>query len=90
MKLEAVVELHSDGAKAQKAIQPLRKALAALGYRIEVDGTYGASMRDVVAAFQRHFRASQVNGIADAETQSLIYAYCRASLAKPAPEASTE
>jgi N-acetylmuramoyl-L-alanine amidase len=83
VKQEAVAEVPSDDATAQKAILPLQKALAAFGYLIEADGTYGAQMHDVVCAFQRHYRPSLVTGIADAETQSLIYAYCRASLAKP-------
>jgi N-acetylmuramoyl-L-alanine amidase len=81
VKLEAVADLSSDAA-GQKAIVPLQKALAAFGYGLEVDGVYGQQTRDVVAAFQRHFRATRIDGVADAETQSLIYAYCRASLAK--------
>tara|TARA_B110000971_G_C19938562_1_gene467607 strand:- start:37 stop:807 length:771 start_codon:yes stop_codon:yes gene_type:complete len=83
VKLETVADLPSDEARAQTAIVPLQKALAAFGYLIEADGSYGEPMRAVVAAFQRHYRPSLVNGIADAETQSLIYAYCRASLAEP-------
>lgn len=89
VKLESVAALPSEAPRAQAAIRPLQKALAAFGYLIEADGIYGEPMHAVVAAFQRHFRPSLVNGIADAETQSLIYAYCRASLAKPeaGPEA---
>lgn len=65
---------------SDKAVQPLQKALAAFGYQITADGHYGAATKAVIAAFQRHFRASKVDGVADAETQSLIYAYCRAAL----------
>ncbi len=63
-----------------KAVAPLQKALAAFGYQIIADGTYGAQTQAVITAFQRHFRASKVDGVADAQTQSLIYAYCRAAL----------
>lgn len=81
VQVEAVADLPSKGAPADKAVLALQKALAAFGYGVTADGHYGAQTRAVVEAFQRHFRPSQINGIADAQTQSLIYAYCRASLA---------
>jgi len=63
-----------------KAVAPLQKALVALGYQITADGVYGPQTQAVIAAFQRHFRPRQIDGMADAETQSHIYAYCRAAL----------
>lgn len=62
---------------ADKAVAPLQKALAAFGYQIQADGHYGPQTVAVIAAFQRHFRPTNVDGIADAETQTLVYAYCR-------------
>lgn len=64
-----------------KAVAPLQKALAAFGYQIEADGHYGPQTAAVISAFQRHFRARQIDGIADAETQTLVYAYTRLSFA---------
>ena len=63
-----------------KAVAPLQKALAAFGYEIEADGVCGPKTQAVIAAFQRHFRPQRVDGIADAETQTLVYAYTRAAL----------
>ncbi len=55
----------------------VQKALAQFGFEIAADGIYGAQTAKMVAAFQLHFRTAQVDGVADAETQSLIYAYCQ-------------
>jgi N-acetylmuramoyl-L-alanine amidase len=63
-----------------KAVGPLQKALTAIGYQLAASGIYDEATTTVITAFQRHFRARQIDGIADAETQSLIYAYCRAAL----------
>jgi len=60
-----------------KAVVPLQKALAAIGYQITADGRYGPQTRAVISAFQRHFRPAKIDGIADAETQTLVYAICR-------------
>jgi N-acetyl-anhydromuramyl-L-alanine amidase AmpD len=38
-------------------------------------------MSAVISAFQRHFRPSCVDGQADGETQTLVYAVCRAQAA---------
>ena len=43
-------------------------ALATYGYGLVADGRYGAVTRLVVEAFQRHFRPSLVDGVADHET----------------------
>lgn len=63
--------------KGDKAVAPLQKALAAIGYQIAADGVYGDTTAKVISAFQRHFRPSQIDGIADAQTQTLVYAICR-------------
>ena len=60
-----------------KAVAPLQKALAAIGYHIAADGVYGPQMQAVIIAFQRHFRPRQIDGMADAETQTLVYEVCR-------------
>ena len=60
-----------------KAVAPLQKALAAIGYQITADGVYGLQTQAVISAFQRHFRPAKIDGTADAETQTLVYAVCR-------------
>ncbi|ETR78841.1 amidase [Afipia sp. P52-10] len=46
----------------------LQQALADYGYGISASSHYDSSTRDVVAAFQRHFRPARVDGIADPST----------------------
>jgi N-acetylmuramoyl-L-alanine amidase len=50
------------------AVRKLQAGLAEYGYATAVDGTYDAITRNVVTAFQRHFRPAQVDGLADAST----------------------
>ena len=52
------------------------------GYGIEETGTYDDATRDVVAAFQRHFRPAQVDGVADASTLLTLRALLET---RPAP-----
>jgi len=42
--------------------------LSDYGYGIDISGRYDVTTREVVTAFQRHFRPSQVDGIADGAT----------------------
>jgi N-acetylmuramoyl-L-alanine amidase len=49
-------------------ITELQKMLADYGYGIDISGRYDVTTREVVTAFQRHFRPSQVDGIADGAT----------------------
>ena len=49
-------------------VQALQEALAAYGYSIPASGQYDSATRDVVAAFQRHFRPARVDGVADPST----------------------
>lgn len=56
------------------AVAALQDRLAALGYGIRVDGTYGPQTQAVVAAFQRHWRPARIDGHADRETQAQLEA----------------
>ncbi|SLN37171.1 N-acetylmuramoyl-L-alanine amidase [Oceanibacterium hippocampi] len=55
------------------AVVDLQLALGGLGYRVEGTGLYDTPTGAVVTAFQRHWRQSGVDGIADGETRSLIH-----------------
>jgi len=46
----------------------LQEALAAYGYGVQATGEFDGATRDVVAAFQRHFRPALVDGRADRST----------------------
>ena len=50
------------------AVRDLQKTIKAFGYGIAVTGRYDAATRDVVTAFQRHFRPARVDGTADVST----------------------
>jgi N-acetylmuramoyl-L-alanine amidase len=52
----------------------LQHALRTYGYGIEETGQYDELTRDVVIAFQRHFRQARVDGIADTSTQLTLRA----------------
>ena len=49
-------------------VSALQMQLSGYGYGISVTGNYDAATRDVVAAFQRHFRPERIDGVADAST----------------------
>lgn len=57
-------------ARAQEGppVRGLQSLLALYGYDLELSGVYDARTEVVVAAFQRHFRPSRVDGLADAGT----------------------
>ena len=83
-------------------VTELQRMLSEYGYGIDTSGRYDTITTEVVTAFQRHFRPSQVDGIADAMTvqtlRKLLIArdaqpLKKAELAKPAaaaPAASPE
>ncbi len=54
------------------AVTRLQRMLAAYGYGVEETGIYDDLTRDVVIAFQRHFRQARVDGIADPSTQMTL------------------
>ncbi len=53
------------------AVAALQADLAAIGYCLPQTGRYCAETAAVVRAFQRRFRPSRVDGLADAHTQAL-------------------
>lgn len=55
------------------AVLELQVALDKIGYAIEGSGIYDPLTEAAVRAFQRHWRQSQVDGVSDAETTSLIH-----------------
>ena len=64
------------------AVTRLQRALRGYGYGIEETGSYDDATRDVVTAFQRHFRPARVDGIADASTLLTLRALMET---RPAP-----
>jgi N-acetylmuramoyl-L-alanine amidase len=55
-------------------VADLQAALAKYGYNIPTHGKFDGATMEVVAAFQRHFRPAQVDGIADLSTISTLHA----------------
>lgn len=53
-------------------ISDLQTNLARFGYEVPQTGIYGVQTRAVITAFQRHFRPSSVDGVADAETAAIL------------------
>ena len=49
-------------------VRRLQAALADFGYGVPLNGTFDEVTRDVVTAFQRHFRPAKVDGVADRST----------------------
>jgi len=56
------------------AVAALQRDLADYGYGIEATGRFDDKMREVVVAFQRHFRPTRVDGIADVSTVKTLQA----------------
>ena len=50
----------------------LQAQLARYGYGTSTTGEYDAATRDVVAAFQRHFRPARIDGVADGSTLTTL------------------
>lgn len=55
------------------AVQELRRALAAFGYQAMGGADYDDDLAAIVTAFQRHWRPAGVDGVADSETQAILY-----------------
>jgi N-acetylmuramoyl-L-alanine amidase len=53
-------------------ISAIQTGLGTIGYGLEVNGTYDATLKDIIRAFQRRFRQSKADGIIDVETVALI------------------
>jgi len=54
------------------AVAAMQKSLAEYGYGVEVNGEYDSITREVVTAFQRHFRPERIDGIADPSTRGTL------------------
>jgi N-acetylmuramoyl-L-alanine amidase len=54
------------------AIAEMQALLGKYGYDIPASGNFDGTTRDVIAAFQRHFRPARVDGVADASTMATI------------------
>jgi N-acetylmuramoyl-L-alanine amidase len=63
-------------------VSRLQRTLASYGYGIAETGLYDDATRDVVTAFQRHFRPARVDGIADPSTLLTLRALIET---RPAP-----
>jgi N-acetylmuramoyl-L-alanine amidase len=53
-------------------VAKLQRMLIDYGYGVTANGSYDATTHEVVAAFQRHFRPAQVDGIADGSTMRTL------------------
>lgn len=60
----------------------MQRTLKAYGYGIEDNGHFDDAARDVITAFQRHFRPARVDGIADPSTLLTLRALVET---RPAP-----
>jgi N-acetylmuramoyl-L-alanine amidase len=69
-------------------VRDLQTALARFGYSIEADGRYGVPTREVITAFQRHYRPERVDGIADQSTVKTLQALLAALPASKPPVAA--
>jgi N-acetylmuramoyl-L-alanine amidase len=66
----------------------LQRMLRSYGYGIEESGIYDDATRNVVTAFQRHFRQSKVDGISDPSTLLTLRALIDARPTRMAQEAA--
>jgi N-acetylmuramoyl-L-alanine amidase len=62
-------------------VAALQSMLANFGYAIEISGVYDQRTTDVVAAFQRHWRQTKADGVADRETLQRLRALHSAATA---------
>jgi N-acetylmuramoyl-L-alanine amidase len=59
------------------AVFALQAGFTRLGYDLPLSGQFDAATKDVVTAFQRHWRQARVDGIADGETRAQLIALLR-------------
>jgi N-acetylmuramoyl-L-alanine amidase len=55
------------------SVEALQAMLRLYGYRIEASGQFDAATEAVVRAFQRHFRPSKVDGVADTSSVATLH-----------------
>ncbi|HVV63630.1 MAG TPA: N-acetylmuramoyl-L-alanine amidase [Pseudolabrys sp.] len=65
-----------------EAVAQMQQALRSYGYGVPATGRFDDATRDVVVAFQRHFRPARVDGIADLSTLQTLHALIET---RPAP-----
>jgi N-acetylmuramoyl-L-alanine amidase len=65
-----------------EAVAQMQQALRSYGYGVPATGRFDDVTRDVVVAFQRHFRPARVDGIADLSTLQTLHALIET---RPAP-----
>lgn len=70
-------------------IRFLQQALADYGYAVPVSGELDSATRDVVAAFQMHYRPADYAGIPDADTVARLEALLEQYRGRPRPAATT-
>jgi N-acetylmuramoyl-L-alanine amidase len=58
--------------KTGEEVRLFQSKLADYGYPVELNGNYDEAMRDVVAAFQRHFRPELIDGVTDESTRETL------------------
>ena len=58
---------------AGQPIEALQAMLGMYGYGVEINGLFDENLDAVVRAFQRHFRPSRVDGVADASTIETLH-----------------
>ena len=54
------------------AVTEIQKQLSYFGYNIQITGHYDLQMKEVVTAFQRHFRPQEINGVFDTLCSDLL------------------
>ena len=64
------------------AIEAAQRLLAKYGYGVSTTGHLDATTRDTLAAFQRHFRPSRIDGVLDLSTMTTLKALVEARDAK--------
>jgi N-acetylmuramoyl-L-alanine amidase len=68
--------------ESDPAISEIQGLLATYGYDVDISGSYDNATRDVIAAFQRHFRPARVDGVADTSTVATLKAVVAARAAQ--------
>jgi N-acetylmuramoyl-L-alanine amidase len=82
----APLNLEGTGLKPGDRGEPvtrLQRTLRSYGYGLAETGTYDDATREVVTAFQRHFRQARVDGVADASTLLTLRALIETRPAAP-------
>jgi N-acetylmuramoyl-L-alanine amidase len=65
LNLDGITLKHGDHGEP---VSRLQRTLRNYGYGIEETGSFDDATRDVVTAFQRHFRPARIDGVADPST----------------------